>query len=133
MKMKEKSYLILGYAAPGNAMKFSSMAKTVGDLAVKIKSLLISESTKDFNVQELYLDSSEFLLTTNTLIAEKFGLEDVREAIVVIFEDSAAEKGSKVYSVLEKRSEDQKEEIQLEPMIKSLQKLFFKTNEKDEL
>ena len=118
-------YLILGYTSPGNTQRFSSIAKTVGKLAITAKTLLMSASSDDFNVQELYLETSEFLLSANTQIAEKFGLEGVQQAIVVIFDDS--------YSVISKSTDDQMKPIQIEPMIKSLEKLFFGKKEKDEL
>ena len=125
VKMKEKMYLILGYTSPGNTQRFSSIAKTVGELAITVKTLLMSASSDDFNVQGLYLETSEFLLSTNTQIAEKFGLEGVQQAIVVIFDDS--------YSVISKSTDDQMKPIQIEPMIKSLENLFFGKKEKDEL
>ena len=125
IKIKEKMYLILGYTSPGNKIRFSSIANTIGELAITAKTLLMSASTNDFNVQELYFETSEFLLSTNTQIAEKFGLEGVEEAIVVIYDDS--------YSVLSKRTKDQEESIEIEPMIKSLKELFFGKKQKDEL
>ena len=125
VKMKEKMYLILGYTSPGNTARFSSIAQTVGELAITVKTLLMSANTNDFPVLELYLETSEFLLTTNTQIGEKFGLEGVQEAIVVIFDNS--------FSVLSKRSKDQNEPIKIEPMIQSLKKEFFGKDKKDEL
>jgi hypothetical protein len=125
VKITEKLYLILGYTSPGNKIRFSSIANTIGELAITAKTLLMSASTNDFNVQELYIETSEFLLSTNTQIAEKFGLEGVEEAIVVIYDDS--------YSVLSKRTKDQEESIEIEPMIKSLKELFFGKKQKDEL
>ena len=134
MAIKEKDYVILGYTAPGNAERISSMTKTVGKLATTIKSALKSRSTDDSNLLDLYMEKSGFFLSTNTIIANKFGLEQgVKDAVIIIFKDPDSKEDSKVFSILEKRFENDKDPIKVEPMVKSLESLLFGTPQKDEL
>ena len=132
--LKEKDYVVLGYTAPGNTKGLASITKTVGKLATTIKSVLKSKSTAELNLIELYLAKSEFVLSTNTVIAQKFGLEQgVKYAVIIIFKDPESAAKSLVFSILEKRFEDNKNPIEVEPMMQSLQHLFFERPEKDEL
>ena len=134
LAMKEKEYVILGYSAPGNTERLSSMTKTVGKLATTIKSELKSKSTDDFDLIDLYMEKSGFFLSTNTIIAHKFGLEQgVTDAVIIIFKDLDSKEDSKVFSILEKRFENDKNPIKEEAMVKSLQSLFFGVPPKDEL
>ena len=134
LAMKEKDYVILGYTAPGNTERLSSMTKTLGKLATAIKSALKSESTDNFNLLDLYMEKSGFFLSSNTIIANKFGLEQgVTDAVMIIFKDPDSKEDSKVFSILEKRFEDDKDPIEVETMVKSLQSLLFGIPQKDEL
>jgi len=134
LAMKEKEYVILGYSAPGNTERLSSMTKTVGKLATTIKSELKSKSTDDFDLIDLYMEKSGFFLSTNTIIAHKFGLEQgVTDAIIIIFKDVDSKEDSKVFSILEKRFENDKNPIKEEAMVNSLQSLLFGVPPKDEL
>ena len=132
--MESKDFLILGFTSPGNEMKFSSMAKTIGDLGMKFRNmLLVSDSKGSKRDVELFLGTSQFVLSTNTLIAERFNLEGANEAIIAIFKDDDKDKHSKAYSVLTKRFSDDKGKIEVDSMIKSLKKLLFEKSKKDEL
>ena len=134
LAMKEKDYVILGYTAPGNTGRLSTMTKTVGKLATTIKSALKSRSTDDSNLLDLYMEKSGFLLSTNTIIANKFGLQQgVKDAVIIIFKDPDSKEDSKVFSILEKRFENDKDPIKVETMVKSLESLLFGTPQKDEL
>ena len=132
--LKDKDFLILGYTSPGNEIRFSSMAKTVGDLGVNLKTMLLSSDSGDSKGNtELFLGTSQIVLSTNTLIAGRFDLEGAKEAIVVIFKDDTKEEDAKAYSVLAKRFLGEKEPIEVEPMVYSLKNLLFGKSKKDEL
>ena len=132
--MKENDYVVLGYTSSRGSSSISSMVNTVGELAKAIKSALKSKSTTEFNLQELYLAKSEFSLSTNSLIAQKFGLEDgVKDAIIIVFKDKDSNEDSKAFSVLAKRFGDENEPMKVESMIQTLQNLLFGKHKKDEL
>ena len=134
LAMKENDYLILGYTAPGNTERLLSMTRTVGNLATTIKSALKSRSTDDINLLELYMEKSGFFLSTNSIIANTFGLEQgVKDAVIIILKDPDSKEDSKVFSILEKRFENDKDPIEIEAMVKSLQSLLFGIPKKDEL
>ena len=132
--LKEKDYVIIGYTMPTTSAGLNSMTKTIGNLATTIKSVLKSKSTTEFNLEELYLAKSGFFLSTNTLIAQKFGLESgVKDAVIFIFKYD--DLGEKYFAVLHKGFETDKDPIKIDPMVQSLQKLMFPSEslEKDEL
>lgn len=138
IKDKRKDYMILGYTLPGNATRISSIAKTVGDLARKIKDLLISGHSKSFT--EIIFERMQFALTTNTMIANKFGFEDEKEAVVIIFNDedtATAQNPTKVFTVLGKSGQDENEPMEIEPMIELMNDYLglelLEKMEKDEL
>jgi len=132
--LKDKDFLILGYTSPGNEIRFSSMAKTVGDLGVNLKTMLLSSDSGDSKGNtELFLGTSQIVLSTNTLIAGRFNLEGAKEAIVVIFKDDTKEEDAKAYSVLAKRFLGEKEPIEVQPMVDSLKNLLFGKSKKEEL
>ena len=132
--LKEKDYVIIGYTVPRTSARLNAMTKTIGNLATTIKSVLKSKSTAEFNLEELYLAKSGFFLSTNTLIAQKFGLENgVKDAVIFIFKYD--DLGEKYFAVLHKGFETDKDPIKIDPMVQSLQKLMFpsESSEKDEL
>ena len=129
--LKDNDYVVIGYTVPA---QLNSMTETIGNLATTIKYVLKSKSSAEFNLEELYLAKSGFFLSTNTLIAQKFGLENgVKDALIFIFKDGDSVENSKSFAVLHKGFETVKEPIKIEPIVQSLQKLIFGKSEKDEL
>ena len=53
--------------------------------------------------------------------------------MIIIFKDPDSKEDSKVFSILEKRFENDKDPIKVETMVKSLEGLLFGTPQKDEL
>ena len=131
--IKYKDYMILGYASQGNGTGISSIAKTVGDLATEMKFNLISGHSQTFT--EVFFERIQFTLSTNKMIAEKFGVEGGKDAVIVIYNDGNTGYETKVYTVLAKRKQDEKDPMKIQPMIETLKKAFASNNErnKDEL
>ena len=128
--IKDNQHLILGYTSAGNATRITSISKTIGDLAIKIKSLLALDPSNTYS--EIF-ESTQFVLSTSTMIAEKFGITDAKEALVAIFDDKDTPAKTKAYVVLAKREQDENEPMKIEAMIDILQEAIIGEGAKDEL